>query len=74
VLPDRFRGRPVLDKPFAAERLPAALEAASREQRVRLRAHAIWEREGRPEGEDARHWAEAEAGLRAEEGRGRAAG
>ena len=74
VLPDRFRGRPVLDKPFAAERLPAALEAASREQRVRLRAHAIWEREGRPEGEDARHWAEAEAGLRAEEGRGRRRG
>ena len=72
VLPGRLRGRAVLDKPFPVERLPAALEAAAREQRVRARAHAIWEREGRPEGREKRHWAEAEAELRAGEGPGRA--
>jgi DNA-binding NtrC family response regulator len=67
TVPERFRGRPFLDKPFAAEGLPAALEGAVREERVRRRAHTIWEREGRPVGRDARHWAEAEAQLRAEE-------
>ena len=66
-LPGHLRGRTVLDKPCTAERLPAALEAAAREQRVRERAYALWEREGRPKGEEVRHWAEAEAALRAEE-------
>jgi hypothetical protein len=27
---------------------------------VRERAHLIWEREGRPDGRDAEHWAQAE--------------
>ena len=27
-----------------------------REQRIRARAHAIWEREGRPEGRENEHW------------------
>jgi hypothetical protein len=40
------------------------------EARVRERAHAIWEREGRPEGGAERHWARAEEELRAEEGHG----
>jgi Protein of unknown function (DUF2934) len=44
---------------------------AEREDEVRARAHAIWEREGRPEGGAERHWAQAEEGLRAE-GDGRA--
>ena len=35
--------------------------------RVRERAHAIWEREGRPEGDHERHWGMAEEELRAEE-------
>ena len=33
---------------------------------MRERAHAIWEREGRPDGAAARHWAMAETELRAE--------
>jgi CheY-like chemotaxis protein len=66
-LPGRFRGRPVLGKPCAAVRLPPALEVAEREQRVRGRAYAIWEDEGRPEGEAVRHWGVAEAELRAGE-------
>ena len=42
-----------------------------REDRVRARAHAIWEREGQPEGGAERHWAQAEEELRADEqGRG----
>jgi Protein of unknown function (DUF2934) len=39
--------------------------------RLRERAHAIWDREGRPVGEHERHWAMAEEELRSE-GRGRA--
>lgn len=36
------------------------------DDRVRVRAYAIWEEEGRPEGEHARHWSDAEAELRGE--------
>lgn len=36
------------------------------ESRVRQRAHEIWEREGRPEGRDREHWAQAEAELASE--------
>lgn len=31
----------------------------SNEQRIRRRAHDIWEREGRPEGRQEDHWAQA---------------
>jgi hypothetical protein len=34
--------------------------------RVRARAHAIWESLGRPEGAAERHWAQAEQELQAE--------
>src|SRR3954453_837358 len=44
---------------------------AEREDEVRARAHALWEREGRPEGGAERHWAQPEEELRAE-GDGRA--
>ena len=40
--------------------------------KVRARAHAIWERLGRPEGAAERHWTQAEEELRAEEEQGRA--
>jgi len=36
-------------------------------EKVRARAHAIWEREGRPEAGAERHWRQAEEELRAEE-------
>jgi Protein of unknown function (DUF2934) len=39
----------------------------TREDEVRTRAYAIWEREGRPEGGAGRHWGEAEEELRTEE-------
>lgn len=29
---------------------------ASNEERIRQRAYEIWEQEGRPDGEDMRHW------------------
>jgi len=37
------------------------------EDHVRERAYAIWEEEGRPDGEDLRHWSAAEAELRGDE-------
>ncbi|WP_104668794.1 DUF2934 domain-containing protein [Ensifer adhaerens] len=30
-----------------------------KEERIRRRAHAIWENEGRPFGEEERHWEQA---------------
>lgn len=36
------------------------------EDRVRQRAYAIWEEEGRPDGEDLCHWSDAETELRGE--------
>ena len=37
------------------------------EQRIRELAHHIWESEGRPQGEDARHWQMAERLVEASE-------
>lgn len=38
------------------------------QERIRQRAHEIWESEGRPEGRDANHWAQAEQELRDQSG------
>lgn len=35
-------------------------------ERIRRRAHRIWEEEGRPEGREYSHWLRAKAELRAE--------
>jgi hypothetical protein len=46
---------------------PAApLDPAARRARIAARAHMIWEREGKPDGRAAEHWAEAERELLAE--------
>jgi len=37
--------------------------AGDRENRIREKAHQIWEKEGRPHGHDKRHWDEAEREL-----------
>jgi DUF2934 family protein len=37
------------------------------EDRIRRRAQAIWEREGRPEGRQQEHWAQARREIEAEE-------
>lgn len=37
-----------------------------REDRIRARAHEIWQREGSPEGRENDHWKEAEQELDAE--------
>jgi len=42
------------------------------EDLIRLRAYAIWEREGRPEGRHEAHWERARQELMAEEERERA--
>jgi hypothetical protein len=41
----------------------------SYDDRVRARAHQLWEREGRPEGQSERHWAQARTMLAAEHAR-----
>jgi hypothetical protein len=41
---------------------------ATKESRIRDRAKAIWEREGRPEGRDQEHWVKAVEELKAESG------
>ncbi|TDK31339.1 DUF2934 domain-containing protein [Rhizobium deserti] len=38
----------------------------SREERIRARAHQIWEDEGRAEGNDERHWQQASNEIDAE--------
>jgi hypothetical protein len=42
------------------------------EDKVRARAYAIWEPEGKPEGGAGRHWAQAEEELQAEQEQGQA--
>ncbi|MDK1374375.1 MULTISPECIES: DUF2934 domain-containing protein [unclassified Sinorhizobium] len=42
-----------------------------REELIRRRAYAIWEREGRPEGQDRRHWEQASREMQKEENRSR---
>ena len=43
--------------------------ASVNEERIRIRAHEIWEEEGRPEGRDRDHWERAWRELTADEGR-----
>ncbi len=38
------------------------------EDRIRRRAHGVWEREGRPEGRHEEHWGQARREVEAEEG------
>lgn len=38
------------------------------EERIRRRAHEIWEREGRPQGRENEHWNQARLELADEEG------
>jgi Protein of unknown function (DUF2934) len=46
----------------------ALLEKASDlQERIRERAHAIWEREGRPQDRDQDHWHQAEKEIASEE-------
>lgn len=40
------------------------------QERIKQRAHEIWEREGRPEGRDADHWSQAEQELNSQTGEG----
>lgn len=40
---------------------------SDRESRVRMRAHELWEQEGRPEGRDTDHWEQASREIDAED-------
>ena len=39
----------------------------SREQAIRVRAYALWERDGRPEGRSMAHWSQAETEIAVEQ-------
>ena len=54
--PGRRTGGNAASGDGAAEHSPQPLE---REQRLRERAHELWEREGHPEGRNEEHWAQA---------------
>ncbi|MFE0016835.1 DUF2934 domain-containing protein [Mesorhizobium sp. NPDC059054] len=45
--------------------------ADDRQERIRQRAHEIWEREGRPHGSHERHWHQAAGEIEAEESKGK---
>lgn len=45
--------------------------APDREHRIRERAHALWEQEGRPEGRHEDHWHQASREVGDDEGPGR---
>jgi hypothetical protein len=47
---------------------------SDREDRIRARAHEIWEQAGRPLGEDMRHWEQAAREIDEEDARGSAGG
>lgn len=42
------------------------MDETQREQRIRQMAREIWEAEGRPDGQEQRHWAMAERLIEAE--------
>jgi len=42
--------------------------SSEREEKIRRRAYAIWESEGRPEGREWDHWVQAAREIEAEEG------
>lgn len=48
--------------------------ADDRQERIRERAYAIWEREGRRDGEHQRHWHQAASEIDAEDAASAAAG
>jgi len=47
---------------------------SDREHKVRERAYQIWEREGRPEGREDEHWAQAEREIESEGAAGSSSG
>jgi hypothetical protein len=46
------------------------MEQQALEARIRERAHRLWEEEGKPEGRNREHWAEAERQVMIEQGMG----
>ena len=56
------------DDAARAEQALSSIDASpGYDEKVRTRAHQIWERKGKPHGEDQSHWMEAEAEIQAEE-------
>jgi len=45
----------------------ASMDQLEKEQKIRARAHRIWDEEGRPEGKAKEHWERARAEIEEEE-------
>jgi hypothetical protein len=54
--------------------LGSAAMSSDMEERIRRRAHEIWEQAGRPEGHDEEHWAQAHREITATDTAGQQAG
>jgi hypothetical protein len=54
--------------------LGSAAMSGDMEERIRRRAHEIWEQAGRPEGHDEEHWAQAHREITATDTAGQQAG
>lgn len=55
---------PPAHNPGGSEPAPSSgfdKHAEAKRQRIAERAHGLWEKEGRPEGQDIEHWLRAEA-------------
>ena len=48
--------------------MPDKSDTTEREDRIRRRAHELWQQAGEPEGQDARFWREAEQEIERGEG------
>jgi CheY-like chemotaxis protein len=65
LAPPLLQAAPQLAKPCSEQDLVLALRQLWWQHRVGEGAYALWEQEGRPEGQAERHWRMAEADLRA---------
>ena len=53
------RASPDREEQYQRTKEQAPTDMANREDRIRQRAHEIWEAEGRPDGHADRHWSRA---------------
>jgi hypothetical protein len=53
------------DRSNLSDALVTKNDDASREERIRYRAHQIWDEQGRPDGADREHWTQAEREVEA---------
>ena len=63
VAPKSTKTSNATPKPAKAREAKPALAITT--ERISIRAHAIWEEQGRPQGRELEHWLQAESQLKA---------